>query len=102
MSLVLIELSMKKDKLFEHAKNQRIDTLKLPKDLAKGEALIGLTGREEVYIENYKGILECTPSSIIIATGQCRVQISGKNLKVNYYTNDEMKIEGFLYQINFI
>lgn len=93
---------MGKLKLFEDAKNHISDTLKLPKDLAKGEALIGLTGREEVYIENYKGILECTPEAVMIATGKCRVRIVGKNLKVDYYTDDEMKIEGFLQQILFL
>lgn len=93
---------MKKTKLFEGAKNQVADTLKLPKDLAKGESLIGLTGREEAFIENYKGILECTPTSIVIATGRCRVQFLGKNLKVDYYTNEEMKIEGFIQQILFL
>ena len=93
---------MRKPKLFEDAKNHITDTLKLPKDLAKGEALIGLTGREEVYIENYKGILECTPEAVMIATGRCRVRIVGKNLKVSYYTNDEMKVEGILSQILFL
>lgn len=93
---------MRKPKLFEDAKNHITDTLKLPKDLAKGEALIGLTGREEVYIENYKGILECTPEAVMIATGRCRVRIVGRNLKVSYYTNDEMKVEGILSQILFL
>lgn len=93
---------MRKTKLFDDAKNHISDTLKLPKDLAKGEALIGLTGREEIFIENYKGILECTSEVVMIATGRCRVRIIGKNLKVSYYTNDEMKIEGFLQQILFL
>ena len=93
---------MRKPNFFEETKNHICDTLKLPKDLAKGEALIGLTGREEVYIENYKGILECTSEVVMIATGKCRIRIVGKNLKVNYYTNDEMKIEGFLQQILFL
>ncbi len=93
---------MRKPKLFDEAKNHISDTLKLPKDLAKGEALIGLTGREEVFIENYKGILECTSEVVMIATGRCRVRIVGKNLKVSYYTNDEMKVEGILSQILFL
>ncbi len=93
---------MRKPIFFEHAKNQISETLKLPKDLAKGEALIGLTGREEIYIENYKGILECTSEVVMVATGKCRVRIVGKNLKVSYYTNDEMRIEGFLQQILFL
>ena len=88
--------------MFDDAKNHISDTLKLPKDLSKGEALIGLTGREEVFVENYKGILECTSEVVMIATGRCRVRIIGKNLKVSYYTNDEMKIEGFLQQIVFL
>jgi len=46
--------------------------------------------------------LECTSEVVTIATGRCRVRIVGKNLKVNYYTNDEMKIEGFLQQILFL
>ena len=88
--------------MFDDAKNHISDTLKLPKDLARGEALIGLTGREEVFVENYKGILECTSEVVMIATGRCRIRIVGKNLKVSYYTNDEMKIEGFLQQILFL
>ena len=93
---------MRKVKLFDDAKNHISDTLKLPKDLARGEALIGLTGREEVFVENYKGILECTSESVMIATGRCRIRIVGKNLKVSYYTNDEMKVKGVLSQILFL
>lgn len=86
----------------EQTKNQVADTLKLPKDLAKGEALISITGQEEVFVENYKGILECSPQSIVVATGRCRVQFLGRALRVEYYTDEEMKIEGLIQKILFL
>ena len=48
---------MKRSKLLKQTKEQISDTLRLPKDLAKGEALVSITGQEEAFIENYKGIL---------------------------------------------
>lgn len=72
------------------------------KDLAKGEALVSITGQEEAFIENYKGILECTDESVVIATGRCRIRFQGKHLHVEYYTNEEMKIEGMIQKILFL
>ena len=46
---------MKRSKLLKQTKEQISDTLRLPKDLAKGEALVSITGQEEAFIENYKG-----------------------------------------------
>jgi sporulation protein YqfC len=93
---------MRKRKLFEQTKDHMADALKLPKDLAKGEALISITGQEEVFVENYKGILECTASCIIVATGRCRIQFLGQGLCVEYYTDEEMKIEGLIQKIIFL
>ena len=93
---------MKRSKLLKQTKEQISDTLRLPKDLAKGEALVSITGQEEAFIENYKGILECTDVSVVIATGRCRIRFQGKHLHVEYYTNEEMKIEGMIQKILFL
>ena len=90
---------MKRSKLLKQTKEH---TLRLPKDLAKGEALVSITGQEEAFIENYKGILECTDESVVIATGRCRIRFQGKHLHVEYYTNEEMKIEGMIQKILFL
>ena len=42
------------------------ESLKLPKDLTRGDSIISLTGNEEAWIENYKGIIEYTPERIFL------------------------------------
>lgn len=80
-------------------KNQKetfINHLELPKDLMLGAAIVTVTGRQEVLIANYKGILEYEDSFIRIQTKNCRIVISGSHLAIEYYTNEEMKITGFI------
>lgn len=80
---------------------QLVETLELPRDLFFGSVILTVTGQEEIIVENYKGILEYTRESIGLQTKTCRLFLSGKNLKIVYYTNDEMKITGFLEQITY-
>ena len=80
---------------------QLVETLELPRDLFFGSVILTVTGQEEIIVENYKGILEYTRESIRLQTKTCRLFLRGKNLKIVYYTNDEMKITGFLEQITY-
>ena len=60
-------------------KNQKekiINSLELPKDLMLGAAIVTATGRHEILI-------------------------SGSHLAIDYYTNEEMKITGFLDTIQY-
>ena len=85
-------------------KNQKekiINSLELPKDLMLGAAIVTATGRHEVLISNYKGIIELEDSLVKIQTKNCRLQILGAHLTVEYYTNEEMKITGFLDTIQY-
>ncbi len=93
---------MKTKKLINQTKQHVADALKLPGDLARGEALLAVTGQQEAYIENYKGILECSESQVVIATGRCKLCFQGKKLHIAYYTDEEMKIEGLIQTISFI
>lgn len=78
------------------------DTLKLPKELVNGDSVITIRGNEEIFIENYKGILECSETLIWISTQNFRLCMKGKHLSVAYYTNDEMKVTGNIEQISFM
>ena len=85
-------------------KNQKetfINHLELPKDLMLGAAIVTVTGRQEVLIANYKGILEYDDSFIRIQTKNCRIVISGSHLAIEYYTNEEMKITGFIDRVQY-
>ena len=80
-------------------REQVIEQLELPKDFLLGEVIVTVTGRKELLIENYKGILNYEDSFIKIQAKNCRIMITGRNLLIDYYTNEEMKITGFFEQI---
>ena len=80
-------------------KSNIVESLELPKDLIYGAVIVTVTGKNEVLIENYKGILEYTGEKIRVQTKSCQVMVSGKQLLIEYYTNDEMKITGLIHQI---
>jgi len=82
-------------------REQVIEQLELPKDFLLGEAIVTVTGRRELLIENYKGILNYEDSFIKIQAKNCRVIIIGRHLSIDYYTNEEMKISGFFEQIQY-
>lgn len=82
-------------------REQVIEQLELPKDLLMGDAIVTITGRRELLIENYKGILNYEDSFIKIQAKNCRIVITGRKLSIDYYTNEEMKISGFFEQVQY-
>lgn len=73
----------------------------MPKDVILGVPLITITGQTEALVENFRGILEYTDKLIRIQTKIGKIHISGRNLQIECYTNDEMKIVGYITMIEF-
>lgn len=73
--------------------------LKLPGDMITGAPIITATGRNELCLENYRGIIEYNSNVIKVQTKICKICIEGTNLNIDYFTNDEMKISGCIQAI---
>ncbi len=71
----------------------------LPADILAGAPIITATGRNEICLENYKGIIEYNGSVIKVQTKLCKICIEGKQLNILYFTEDEMKITGYIHAI---
>ncbi len=99
---IMGRLKKSKNKIIQAAKEQMTDTLKLPKELVNGDSIITMRGLCEVFVENYRGILECSETLIWISTKNFRLCIEGRNLNVAYYNNDEMKVTGTIEHISFM
>ena len=80
----------------ENVKTNIVESLELPIDIMYGAVIITAMGRGQVLVENYKGIIEYTQEKIRLQTKTCQVTIQGKRLVVEYYTNEEMKITGYI------
>ena len=77
------------------------DVSGMPKDVILGVPLVTVVGRNELCVENYRGILEYTDKLIRIQTKLGKIHIIGKGLQVEYYSNDEMKVVGHIEMIEF-
>ncbi len=83
-------------------REQLADTLKLPKDMLLGASILTVTGSHEVWVENYRGIMEYTQESIVLQTKTGRISICGCGLVIDYYTNEDMKIIGNIQCISYL
>lgn len=92
----------KKDLTKTSKKEQLIDSLKLPKDIMLGASIVTITGRNEAWVENYKGIIEYTKEMILLQGKTCQICFSGKRLSIDYYTNEDMKISGCIDCIRYL
>lgn len=79
-----------------------VDSLKLPKDSMLGASIVTVTGNTDAFIENYRGIIEYNSQMILLQGKNCRIEICGKRLCIVYYTNEDMKINGWIEQIRYI
>lgn len=88
---------MKQSKL----KTELVESLKLPRDLMLGTAILTVNGQNDAYIENYKGIIEYSQEKIKLQTKTCQITLLGSGLLIDYYTNEEMKISGHITEIKY-
>ena len=82
-------------------KSKIAEKLNIPQDISDGLPIVTVTGKNEIYVENYKGIIEYGKCCIKIQTKVCRVTFTGKNLEIVYYTNVDMKITGDIESIGY-
>ncbi len=67
-----------------------------------GALRVTLTGNSEVWIENYRGILEYTGERILLQAKACKLCLEGSRLSIDYYTNEDMKISGNIRTLQYL
>lgn len=83
-------------------KELMVESLKLPKDSVLGASIVTITGNSEVFVENYRGILEYSNEMILLQGKTCKIELTGKKLNIVYYTNEDMKISGRISAIRYL
>lgn len=77
------------------------DNLSVTADIVKGLPSITMHGRTSMLIENQKRVLEYTDSCIKVQSSSFILVIEGSAMKINYCTNEEMKITGLINSVSF-
>ncbi len=79
-----------------------VESLKLPKDSLLGASIVTVTGNTDAFVENYKGIIEYTSQTILLQGKTCKIEICGRRLNIVYYTNEDMKISGWIETVRYL
>lgn len=79
-----------------------VESLKLPKDSVLGASIVTITGNSDIFVENYKGLMEYSEELILLQGKSCKIELKGKRLNIVYYTNEDMKISGRLESIRYL
>lgn len=79
-----------------------VNALQIPSDLVYKEPVITILGTHEIFIENYKWILEYKNDYLLVQLKNNRIAVEGNDLYISYYTKEEMKVTGRICQISYI
>lgn len=82
-------------------KQQFSDFLEIPGDVALDLPKIVIVGNIQLFIENHRGILEYSPESVRISTGDGEVAITGQGLMLRNVLPDEIFVVGEIEKIHF-
>lgn len=74
------------------------DAMEIPKELLKNYSRVTIIGGEDVWIENYKGIIEYSEDLIRLSNN---IEIYGHDLSVEEISSDDILIIGKIKSIEF-
>ena len=74
--------------------------LEIPREVISNVPKITVTGFDEVFIENFKGILEYEDFFARISTEIGNININGFNLKLNQMTDNDILVTGKIENID--
>lgn len=78
------------------------EALELPKEIMLNLPLISFIGREEVSIENYKGILEYGEETVRVGTAAGVLRLTGRGLCIKQLSAECMVVTGRVEKLEFL
>ncbi len=94
--------STKKKKDSLTVKEKMAKMLEIPSEVVSDRPRITTVGKREVFVENYKGILEFSNEIVRISSNYGIITIIGKNMKIREITSEDIIIYGSIENIDYL
>lgn len=78
------------------------EALELPKEIMLNLPLVSFIGREEVSIENYKGILEYGEETVRVSTATGILRLTGSGLCIKQLSAECLVVTGKVEKMEFL
>ncbi|AGC67569.1 sporulation protein YqfC [Thermoclostridium stercorarium subsp. stercorarium DSM 8532] len=92
----------KKKKEADTVKEKVARMLEIPEEVVSDRPKVTTVGRKEVFIENYRGIIEFTSKIVKINSNYGIITITGKNMRIREITNEDIIITGDIDNIDYV
>ena len=77
------------------------EMLELPTEVVADKPKVVTVGKNEVYIENYKGIIEFVKTLVKVNTSNGIITITGNDLSIKEITSEDIVIKGDIENIDY-
>lgn len=74
----------------------------LPAEAVLKETLLTMVGCSELWVENYKGLLEYGEGIILIQSSSAIIRVQGERLVISHYMEEHMMICGNIRSITYL
>jgi sporulation protein YqfC len=78
------------------------DFLEIPKDLVMDIPKVTLIGRNELYLENHRGIIEYSLTRVRINLSRGYIEIEGEDMEIKALLPEELSLYGQIKSIKYL
>jgi sporulation protein YqfC len=78
------------------------DFLEIPKDLVMDIPKVTVIGRNELYLENHRGIIEYSLTRVRINLSRGFIEIEGQNLEIKALLPEELSLYGDIKSVKYV
>ncbi len=87
---------------YKEGLRQKIMDINIPAEAAFRDTLMTVVGHSEVWVENYKALLEYQEGQIVLQAGNYLIKIEGERLIISHYMEEHMMISGNIRNITYL
>jgi len=92
------EAGMQKRKLSQVGL-EAVERMDLPLEEAAGLPQMELYGNRQLYLSGHRGVISYSTEEVAVAGGRLTVRITGKNLQLAAMTEGELRLTGYIAQV---
>lgn len=78
-----------------------VDVLDLPPDLIFDLPRLSLTGNKQLHIENHRGVLDFSPTRLLLAINEGTLEVQGEDLIIKSIMTEDVLVEGTIMDIKY-
>jgi len=77
------------------------EALSVPKDVMLSAMIVTVTGKNDLYVENYNNIIEYSDCILKLQGKSSRIMIKGKRFELHFFSKNCLMLKGVICEIKY-